>query len=156
MCRIRTKGQLSVFEENYYRLSLEMYQDLPEVKPNSILTLFHYTKEETSKQIVRNDSIVLRFTEGKCFSDKNEGILIFEPYRFICNKLWNYGKFNKAFYDLLCGITNEDIRSLSEQRWIFCFSNNGNSKYLKERYAPRDGKIIGIHFLDLHGIFYRL
>lgn len=116
---------------------------------NSLLNLFHYTTAYAKEQIICEDGIHFRFSKASDFLDKNEGIHILEPFYHTLGTLYNNGEINKDIYENLKNINKSDICDNNQRTWILCFSENGNSKYMKERYAPKDGYVIGISFEHL-------
>lgn len=104
--------------------------------------LFHYTKNENKEKIVCSNHIELKFSLAKDFLDKNEGIQILEPFYHACGILYEEDKIDVHFYNLLKSITQKDLLSGTQGCWIFCFSKNGNSSFLKRRYAAQNGWIL--------------
>jgi hypothetical protein len=86
------------------------------------------------------------------FLDKNEGYQILEPYYHACGHLYEIGVIDKDFYLILRGINEKDIQSHFSNVWVICFSKNGNSEFMKRRYAAGDGWILGISFDRLHTV----
>lgn len=134
-----------MFKKELQKLKWEMFKYYPETNDADYSTLYHFTSSESFSKIVRKRKLVFRFTEGKRFLDKNEGHLILDPYRYVCNKLWDSGKIDDGFYKILNEISIETIPGLYNQRWILSLSCNGNSEYMKAKYAPKTGKIIAVH-----------
>lgn len=104
---------------------------------------YHYTKAESAKKIV-GDKIDFMFTRGDKFLDKNEGYHILEPYYWALGHLYNRNLISKEFYKLLSTVNLKVDKSEMRKVWVFCFSSDGNSKYMKERYAPNDGYVLGV------------
>ncbi len=107
-------------------------------------SLFHYTRSEIKKHIVKEKELCFQATQLRDFLDKNESYHVFEPYYHVCGKLYNDGEFNRRFYDLLRSVRPDNLK-MHDDAWIICFSSNGNSIYMKERYAPKNGCIIGVN-----------
>jgi len=124
-----------------WELGLHSFDKL---KPSSILNLFHYTNKIAKAKIVCESGIDFRLSQVGGFIDKNEGIQIIEPFYHACGRLHEQGKINDEFFKIARNITLLDIRSKHEETWILCMSQNGYSTYMKERYASKDGWIIGI------------
>lgn len=106
-------------------------------------TLFHYTKAENKSKIIRKNEICFQATSLNKFTDKNENYHILEPYYHVCGKLYNEDIIDSCFYNLLMKIKSDDLK-FYDNAWVFCFSLNGYSLFMKERYAPNDGWIIGV------------
>lgn len=115
-----------------------------DVRDNTFLNLFHYTDFDAKYKIIQSDSIDFRFSLVSNFLDKNEGVHILEPFYHALGILYNQEEISKEFYQALKRIGICDVCRNAENKWIICFSENGNSQYMKERYAPRDGCVIGI------------
>lgn len=110
--------------------------------------LFHYTDEEATGYIVdKKNNLSFRFSQTDTFTDKNEMIHVFEPYKHICGKLYNQGNIDAGFYRIINNEESCDIARDLQKPWILCVTPNGNSQYMKERYAPADGFIIGFQSL---------
>ena len=112
--------------------------------------LFHYTDDEKKEKIVDGDNIVLKLSRVDNFLDKNEGYQILEPYYRACGHLYETGVINKDFYLTLINVKGKDLKDKFSNAWIICFSKNGNSEFLKRRYAAGDGWILGISFERMH------
>ena len=112
--------------------------------------LFHYTYDEKKKKIVVGDNIVLKLSRVDDFLDKNEGYQILEPYYHACGHLYETGVINKDFYLTLINVKDKDLKAKFTKAWIICFSKNGNSEFLKRRYAAGDGWVLGISFDRLY------
>lgn len=108
------------------------------------ISYYHYTKSDIINKII-GEKIDFMFTRSKDFLDKNEGSHILEPYIHALGSLYNKNLINKSFYDLLRKINNKRLNQNAKNKWILCFSRDGCSKYMKEKYAPNDGKIININ-----------
>ena len=115
-------------------------------------TLFHYTYNSKKEKIVGTNEIVLNLSRVDKFLDKNEGYQILEPYYHACGHLYEIGAIDKDFYLILRGINEKDIQSHFSNVWVACFSKNGNSEFMKRRYAAGDGWILGISFDRLHTV----
>ncbi len=116
------------------------------------VNLFHYTSTETAKKYIikeNEDYLDFQFTKASELLDKNEGKSIIEPYYHACGYLYDKGIINESFYELVRSIKYNDF-DVSMNCWVLCFSKNGASSFLKERYAAKKCSIIGITkcFLD--------
>lgn len=123
---------------------------------NDVLTqinLFHYTTEEAKNKIVSNDEICLRFSSCSKLLDKNEGTQMLEAYYYVCGKLYETNKIEADFYNKLKTISMESISNRKKDAWILSFSQNGCSQYMKCRYAPGNGWIIGLLGLAFDGLY---
>ena len=78
------------------------------------------------------------------FLDKNEGYHINEPYKYACARLYHNGEIDSTFYNKLKLIKLNKLPK-ENMPWILSFCVNGNSQYMKERYAPADGWIIKVN-----------
>lgn len=107
-------------------------------------SLFHYTKNEAIKKIVKDDCLDLRFSRAEDFLDKNEGLAILEPYYHAIGHLFDIGVIDEKFYKIAKEISARNIPESQRRPWILCMSANGNSDFMKERYAPYNGWIISI------------
>ena len=116
--------------------------------------LFHYTYDSNFRQIVENDFVKLRFSRADEFLDKNEGIQILEPFYSACGILYDTHKIDKDFFLIARGISADDVRYNSRGTWIFCFSKNGYSDFMKVRYAPNDGWVLGFSAFNLWHLCY--
>lgn len=114
--------------------------------------LFHYTSNSSKEKIISNDHIDFCLTKAEDFLDKNEGTQILEPFYHACGILYEEGKIDEEFFGILRNIRTDTIRTHSSGAWILCLTPNGNSKYMKSRYAARDGWIIGISTLPLEDL----
>lgn len=112
--------------------------------PIDPLVLYHYTNDEAKNKIVdeKSRTATLRFTRASQFADKNEGIHIIEPYVHAYGCLYDSGVISKDFYLFLKSIKADSLNSGQKDPWIFCFTAEGNSKFMKEKYAPGDGWLI--------------
>jgi len=115
-------------------------------------TLFHYTYDANKVKIVGQNEVVLKLSRVDKFLDKNEGYQILEPYYHACGDLYESGSIDKGFYLILRGINEKDLQSYFSNVWVVCFSKNGNSNFIKRRYAAGDGWILGISFDRLHTV----
>lgn len=133
-----------------FDLSLE----LPLVSEKNIpyLKLFHYTSNESKEKIIKDDYIDFRLTRAEDFLDKNEGTQILEPFHHACGILYENDEIDGDFYGVLHDINADMIRKYNSGAWILCLTPNGNSKYMKSRYAPKDGWIIGLNIVPLEDL----
>jgi hypothetical protein len=108
------------------------------------LVLYHYTNDEAKNKIVDEErqTVTLRFTRASQFTDKNECIHIIEPYVHAYGCLYDSGEISKDFYLFLKSIKADNLNLGQKDPWIFCFTAEGNSKFMKEKYAPGDGWLI--------------
>lgn len=115
-----------------------------------LLRLYHYTHKENYNVITKSEKTIdLRFTRAKKFLDKNEGLSILEPYYHACGYLYDQGIIDDYdFFKQLRSIKPCHLRKHLNP-WILCFSMNGASSFMKERYSARDGRQIGILFHPL-------
>lgn len=111
--------------------------------------LFHYTTNRSKEKIISDNHIDFCLTRAEDFLDKNEGTQILEPFYHACGILYEDGKIDEEFYWILRDIKADMIRKYNSGAWILCLTPNGNSKYMKSRYAARDGWVIGISTLPL-------
>ena len=114
--------------------------------------LFHYTNNRAKENILSDDHIDFCLTRAEDFLDKNEGAQILEPFYHACGVLYEEGKIDEEFFCILRSIRADTIRTHSSGAWILCLTPNGNSKYMKSRYAARDGWVIGISTLPLEDL----
>ena len=135
----------------YIQATIPFYESF-----NKFLNLFHYTSSYVQNKIVNKDKINFRFSRLSDFLDTNEGFHILEPFYHALGTLYDDGKISDNFYETLKNINKNDIHKDTEHIWILCFSENGNSKHMKQRYAPKDGYIIGIKFDYLSQLCYEL
>lgn len=112
---------------------------------------YHYTNAEAKNCISREDhTLDFRFSRIDKFLDKNEGNHILEPYIYSCGRLYNNEKINESFYKMICDIKknfDSHIQKVGKSVWVLCYSTDGNSLYMKEKFAPRDGWIISVNGL---------
>ena len=131
----------SEIEKKYFRVLVKESRLVK--KTYDILKLYHYTNDGAKQKIISEGSVKLKLTRAKKFLDQNEGTHVLEPFYCAAGALYEEGKISKAFYKKMMKI---GIRTLSglvkEDVFIVCFAQNGYSKYMKERYAPRDGWVL--------------
>ena len=125
-----------LYEILFYPLSPE-----PSISP---LVLYHYTNDDAKQKIVEEEThtVKFRFTRASQFTDKNECIHIIEPYVHACGCLYDSGKISKEFYFFLKSIKADNLNPGQKDPWIICFTAEGNSQFMKEKYAPGDGWLI--------------
>ena len=121
-----------------------LFCPLSTVPSTSPLALYHYTNDEAKQKIVSEEThtVKFRFTRASQFTDKNECTYIIEPYVHACGCLYNSGAISKEFYFFLKSIKADCLNPGQKDPWIICFTTEGNSQFMKEKYAPRDGWII--------------
>ena len=119
------------------------------------IRLFHYTTNESKEKIVNADSITFKFSNANDFLDKNEGIHIMEPFYHACGTMYERGEIDGSFYAMLKNIQAKDIVENVETAWILCFSRDGCSQFLKERYAPKDGWVLALNNLHQFALLYQ-
>ncbi len=125
-----------------------------ELEPRNFLNLFHYTNKFAKAKIVNDRGIDFRLSRVEDFIDKNEGVQIIEPFYHACGRLHELGKIDDDFFGIIRSITVKDIRNKDEDLWILCLSQNGFSSYMKERYASKDGWLIGVQAYALEDLKY--
>lgn len=113
------------------------------------LQYFHYTNLDNRKLILKDDCIDLRLTRADCFADKQEMLHVIPIIEDVCVELLDRGQIDREFYTTIkqSTINNQSILKEFRKFYVFCLSANGNSSYLKENYACKDGKngvVIGI------------
>lgn len=147
------KYKSQTLKDLYNELLIFSPSTYPKVMP---LTLYHYTSNEAKKNIVneKTDSINFRLTKASDFLDKNEGSYIFEPYLHACGSLYNTDEIDFDFYNLLKELTASDIAIGIDHIWVLCLTAEGYSKYMKERYAPNDGWLIGLHATAIEDLIF--
>lgn len=125
-----------LYEILFYPLSTE-----PSISP---LVLYHYTNDEAKQKIVEEEThtVKFRFTRASQFTDKNECTYIIEPYIHACGCLYDSGAISKEFYFFLKSIKADSLNPGQKDPWIICFTAEGNSQFMKEKYAPGDGWLI--------------
>ena len=126
------------------------------ISSENVLKLFHYTHDSKKISIVGENRVVFQLSRVDEFLDKNEGVQILEPYYHACGQLYEDGTINKTFYEQLIGIKQKDLFDKFVGSWVLCFSKNGNSIFLKRRYAAGNGWILGINFDYLDDIAVEL
>lgn len=142
----------SKWEERFEKIIIETSICLRESVPSdNIAHLFHYTRKSNEKQILKNNKIDFRMSKARELLDQNEGNSIFEPYYHACGCLFDKQEIDDKFFRLVRSITPEMLSS-KEDTWILSLSSDGDSSFLKERYAAKDCLIIGLQahrLLDL-------
>ena len=116
------------------------------VSGENVSHIFHYTYEDNKEKITFHDKAVFLLSRIDHLLDENEGIQILEPYYHACGALVEDEHIDKDFYKILRSVNKEDINNTLSNTWVLCFSKNGNSNFLKRRYAAGDGWILGINF----------
>lgn len=118
---------------------------------------YHYTNWSNLKFIRKDDCIDLRFTRADCFEDKEENKHIIPVLDEVCKDLLKKDCIDKVFYDSIRRYISDNESLINEFRkyYVFCFSANGDSAFLKGNYACRGGKdgvIIGMQGMALEDI----
>ena len=122
--------------------------------------LFHYTAVENREKIIKNDGLSLRFTRADKFQDKKEGKHIIPILCDLLEDCQSHGLIDEEFYrNASCIIENSnDVSDELRNLYVFCFSKNGTSAFLKENYACKgnttNGIVIGIKALSLEDLLY--
>mgnify|MGYP001624275186 CR=1 FL=1 len=122
------------------------------------LNLFHYTAAENEDKIIKGDCLKLRFTRADQFQDKNEGRHVISVLRELLKECKNYSQIDEDFYLNTLSIIqdSEDISNELRNLYVFCFSKNGNSDFLRRNYACKgnttNGIMIGITALSLEDL----
>ena len=131
----------SEIEKKYFRILVKESQLIK--RTDDILRLYHYTNDGAKQKILLESSVKLKLTRAKQFLDKNEGTHVLEPFYCAAGALYEEGKISKPFYKRMMKIGIHTLsRLIKEDVFIVCFAKNGYSRYMKERYAPRDGWVI--------------
>lgn len=124
---------------------------------NGSLNYFHYTNSDNLAFILKEDCIDLRLSRADCFADKQEMLHIVPIFEDVLEELLQKGDIDIEFHRMIKSCISDAKLLIVDFRkfYVFCLSANGNSAYLKENYACRDGKdgvIIGIQGLALEDI----
>ena len=114
------------------------------ISSENVGKLFHYTYDEKKGKIVSQDNVVFKLSRIDQFLDRNEGFHILEPFYHACGDLYENKIIDENFYKTLLSIKQYDILNSFLGVWVLCFSKNGNSVFLKRRYAAGKGWILGI------------
>jgi len=122
------------------------------ISSQNIGKLFHYTYGEKKEKIVGQNEVVFQLSRVDEFLDKNEGFHVLEPYYHACGDLYEDQIIDEDFYRILRSINQNDIANIFSGSWVLCFSKNGNSTFLKRRYAAGEGWILGILFSYLDDV----
>ena len=131
------------------------------IRPDwNLQNLFHYTRKANIDKIDAGSFIRLRFSKVTDFLDKNEGSSILEPFYHACGSLYDKDIIDKTFFDIARNISYKEIIKQRKHVYIICFSKNGCSPFLKERYSAKDGilipvKNIGLIILSTKKIFVK-
>lgn len=144
---IREDSMKEIIGENLW-MSLKAPDNL---SSECVCKLFHYTNNVKKEKIADGCNLVFKLSRVDDFLDRNEGFQILEPYYHACGHLYESGVIDKVFYELLIDIKQKDLLDGFSGAWIMCFSKNGNSPYMKRRYAAGDGWIFGINLDQLYG-----
>ena len=128
--------------------------DQKRVKSENLCSLYHYTNNVKKHQIVKENNITLKLSCVNDFLDKNECIQVLEPFYYVCGELYNEKIIDDDFYKLLKGIQKEDLNKNISSMWVLCFSKDGNSEFMKNRYAPNDGWILEFNFAFFEDLCY--
>lgn len=138
-------------EINWFLELSDFLKEPREVSSANISMLFHYTRNETKNKIVGENEISFLLSRADSFLDKNEGIQVLEPYYHACGDLFEKSEVSERFYKFLMRINVEELKRTSKF-WVFCFSKNANSVFLKRRYAANNGWILGTAFYTLENL----
>ena len=131
----------SEIEKKYFRVLVKESKLVK--RTHDILRLYHYTNDSAKQKILSDQSVKLKLTRAKKFLDKNEGTHVLEPFYCAAGALYEEGKISKTFYRRMMKIGIHTLSELiKEDVFIVCFAKNGYSRYMKERYAPRDGWVL--------------
>ena len=114
-----------------------------DVSNTNIAKLFHYTSNKKKEKIVTPDKVIFKLSRISQLLDRNEGYQILEPYYHACGELYQDGTIDRNFYELLTSVQQNDISKSFVGMYVLCFSKNGNSSFMKRRYAAGDGWILG-------------
>lgn len=141
-----------VFKSNY--LKELAWEAINEINPSKedYLDLFHYTPLENKNKIITKEKIDFRFTRADCFQDTKEVLHAVELMKKALSSLFNQNKIDKAYFQVMkeyLDISHDVKEIVGELRskYVFCFSKNGNSEYLKNNYAcANDSKGVKISF----------
>ena len=143
-------------KKSFDAISLEnlVWEALNEINPSKedYLDLFHYTPLENKNKIITKEKIDFRFTRADCFQDTKEVLHAVELMKKALSSLFNQNKIDKAYFQVVkeyLDISHDVKEIVGELRskYVFCFSKNGNSEYLKNNYAcANDSKGVKISF----------
>lgn len=143
-------------KKSFDAISLEnlVWEALNEINPSKedYLDLFHYTPLENKNKIITKEKIDFRFTRADCFQDTKEVLHAVELMKKALSSLFNQNKIDKAYFQVMkeyLDISHDVKEIVGELRskYVFCFSKNGNSEYLKNNYAcANDSKGVKISF----------
>lgn len=131
-------------KKSFDAISLEnlVWEALNEINPSKedYLDLFHYTPLENKNKIITKEKIDFRFTRADCFQDTKEVLHAVELMKKALSSLFNQNKIDKAYFQVMkeyLDISHDVKEIVGELRskYVFCFSKNGNSEYLKNNYA---------------------
>ena len=131
-----------------------IWEAINEINPSKeeYPVLFHYTPLENKNKIIMKEKIDLRFTRADCFQDKKEVLHSVELMKKALSSLFNQNKIDKAYFQVMkdyldIGHDVKEIVGELRSKYVFCFSKNGNSDYLKNNYAcANDSKGVKISF----------
>lgn len=140
------------FDSQFLRTLI--WEAINEINPSKeeYPVLFHYTPLENKNKIIMKEKIDLRFTRADCFQDKKEVLHSVELMKKALSSLFNQNKIDKAYFQVMkdyldIGHDVKEIVGELRSKYVFCFSKNGNSDYLKNNYAcANDLKGVKISF----------
>ncbi len=140
------------FDSQFLRTLI--WEAINEINPSKeeYPVLFHYTPLENKNKIIMKEKIDLRFTRADCFQDKKEVLHSVELMKKALSSLFNQNKIDKAYFQVMkdyldIGHDVKEIVGELRSKYVFCFSKNGNSDYLKNNYAcANDSKGVKISF----------
>lgn len=140
------------FDSQFLRTLI--WEAINEINPSKeeYPVLFHYTPLENKNKIIMKEKIDLRFTRADCFQDKKEVLHSVELMKKALSSLFNQNKIDKAYFRVMkdyldIGHDVKEIVGELRSKYVFCFSKNGNSDYLKNNYAcANDSKGVKISF----------
>lgn len=131
--------------------------------------IFHYTSPEGLLGILREENIVLWFSQYDSLNDIKEGVHTVEMYRCVCDELLRLGRVDAVFYQSVRDIEpyekemfiyrqsgsqmDEDIDEIGVfkkyQKYVCCFSQNRDSLPMWNYYTKAgnyEGYNIGLCF----------
>ena len=125
------------------KVEFEIFLLSPDYSPKNIYTqLYHYTRDDVKQQIVHGKELHFRLSRTNTFLDQNEGTAILEPYYHACGHLYETEEIDHDFFIIARGIGREALQNHKSDLWALCLTPHGQSAFMKERYAAKDGWII--------------
>lgn len=131
-------------KNNFVSQSLQdlIWEAIKEINPSKekYPVLFHYTPLENKNKIIMKEKIDLRFTRADRFRDTKEVLHSVELMKKALSSLFNQNKIDKAYFQVMKEYLDigQDVKEIVRElrsKYVFCFSKNGNSEYLKNNYA---------------------